>query len=190
MPNPEKIPRHIFLTGEKKIGKSTLADRALAALPPLRLGGFRTVKVADRTDALGSVYLTPADCPEPECSDESRVCLRLPGDEAPLSFPAVFDCLGARILSESDGCDLILMDEIGIAEASAPRFCAAVERCLNAPVPVLGVLRLSGDTPLQRAIRTHPEVLLLTVTKENRGALAEELPRMLAQRLKQNDTEE
>ena len=51
---------HVFLTGEIQVGKSTLIRRTVRAFPGLRLGGFRSVTVADIPDAMGSVYLVRA----------------------------------------------------------------------------------------------------------------------------------
>ncbi|MBE6016824.1 MAG: NUDIX domain-containing protein [Lachnospiraceae bacterium] len=173
---------HIFLTGDFQIGKSTLINKVLENLPACRLGGFRTISVADIPGAFGSVYILSASGgAEPSYGDENRVGIR--GGSGPAGFPEVFDRRGIEILSGSEKCDLILMDEIGKMERNSPLFIARVLELLDGDVPVFGVLRKEGSTPLQEAIRDHSNVRLIEVTAENRDTLAPELIRYFSELL-------
>ena len=49
--------------------------------------------------------------------------------------------------------------------------------------PILGVVQKIADTPLTNAIRTHPNVRVLTVTKENREQMAQEVLRLISKEL-------
>ena len=97
------------------------------------------------------------------------------GSPGPAAFPEVFDSFGVMILSDAEDCDLILMDEIGKMERKALIFTKRVLELLDGDVPVLGVLRKEGSTPLQEQIRNHKNVRLIEVTKENRNRIAAEL---------------
>lgn len=181
---------HVFLTGDFQIGKSTLINTVLKDLPANRLGGFRTVSVADIPGAFGSVYIVKAadlfsagDAGVEELSytEENRVGIR--GNEGPIGFPEVFDIYGVNILSDAGKCNLILMDEIGKMERRSPLFIARVLKLLDGDVPIFGVVRKEGSTPLQEAIRNHPNVRLIEVTPEDRDQLAPELVGYFTERL-------
>ena len=103
----------------------------------------------------------------------------LSSDPGPAAFPEVFDRCGVMILADAENCDLILMDEIGKIERKALVFTKRVLELLDGDVPVFGVLRKEGSTPLQEQIRNHPNVQLIEVTEENRDRLATELVQML-----------
>ena len=170
---------HVFLTGDIQVGKSTLAAKVLAALGTVHLGGFRTVTVADRADAFGSLYLVPAAEKNPVCGDENRVGIRRGHGRGTEGFPEVFDRAGTEVLSNAEDCDLILMDEIGKLESDSPAFLSRIAALLDGDVPILGVLRREGETPQQMLVRSHPKVCLIEVTAENRDALADEITALL-----------
>lgn len=151
------MKKHIFLTGDKGVGKSTLVRRLLAE-GSWRLGGFFTVKHEDK------VYLLrPGESPCPD-----NLLFRCGQD----ADPARFDTLGCAALSVP--CDVILMDELGPHESGAQAFQAAVFRALDGGTPVLGVLQ-KADTPFLRQVAAHPQVQAVEVTPENREELAKTL---------------
>ena len=166
---------HVFLTGPIQVGKSTLLRRVLDRFPDLQPGGFRTVTRADVPGAVGSVYLIPADAADPEWSEKARVAIRWGPGRGAEGFPAVFDRQGTAALEDAERRRLLVMDEVGKLEAPALAFCSRVEALLDGNVPILGVVRQEGDTPLQRRIRSHPKVRIVRVTPENRDGLVEEL---------------
>ena len=154
---------HLFLTGPKGVGKSTLIHGLLAEKPG-PLGGFFTVKHK------GGVYLLPA-ARERAFTSENFLFRCGHGSD-----PARFDDLGCAALADTAGCRLLVMDELGPHEAEAKQFQAAVFRTLDGALPVLGVLQQAESEFLHR-IAHHPRVTVLTVSVENRDALAAELRR-------------
>ena len=183
---------HIFLTGDFQVGKSTLINKVLEDLSVCRLGGFRTISVADIPDAFGSVYIVRGDKSLSTGAygtggrgafygDENRVGIR--GNNGPSGFPEVFDRFGVMTLADAENCDLILMDEIGKMERNALVFTKRILELLDGNVPILGVLRKEGNTPLQEQIRNHPNVCLIEVTADNRDQLEPELIRLLSDQL-------
>ena len=162
------MTRHLFLTGPKGVGKSTLL-RDFLARETGRLGGFFTVKHR------GSVYLLRAGTGEAPDAENFLFRCGCGGD------PGRFDALGCAALTDTEGCSLLVMDELGPHEAQAVRFQAAVFRALEGEIPILGVLQ-QADSDFLRRVACHPQVTVLTVTEDNRGRLAAELLRWREER--------
>ena len=159
---------HIFLTGERRIGKSRALNRAAEMLGmPIR--GFRT-RFLTRERGSSSLYMLPAEADGP--LDEEHVVAML--DQGKMrGLTERFDALGTEILRASRNTPgaLILMDECGFLERKAMIFQREILRCLDGDQPVLGVLRKGQEW--HDFIRRHPKVIVLTVDEENRGSLAE-----------------
>ena len=151
------MTRHLFLTGPKGVGKSTLIwdflDRETG-----RVGGFFTVKQQ------GSVYLLRAGAGEAPDAENFLFRCGCGGD------PDRFDALCCAALADKEGCSLLVMDELGPHEAQAVRFQAAVFRALEDGTPIQGVLQ-QADSDFLRRVACHPQVTVLTVTEDNRGSL-------------------
>ena len=162
------MTRHLFLTGPKGVGKSTLIGDFLDRETG-RLGGFFTVKQQ------GSVYLLRAGTGEAPDAENFLFRCGCGGD------PGRFDALGCAALADTEGRSLLVMDELGPHEAQAVRFQAAVFRALEGKIPILGVLQ-QADSDFLRRIAGHPRVTVLTVTEDNRGSLGAELLRWREER--------
>lgn len=159
--------RHLFLTGEKRVGKSTAIQTALAGFSG-PVGGFCTRRVVGEGGKI-SVHLLTAGGETP--CEANRLFFR--GD-APELAAQRFDALGCAALEPRSDIRLILMDELGPKEQRALAFQQALFRVLDGAVPVLGVLQ-QADAPFLRAVAEHPLVAVRTVTEENR----DEIPQML-----------
>ena len=165
---PKGRPKHLFLTGHKQVGKSTVLTKLLEGRDG-QLGGFRTKRV--RTAAGADIYMLPPageDGYVPENILFRRRQGKLEVD------PADFDRLGGAMLEKSAGADLLLMDELGPTELEAYSFQKAVLATLEGGTPVYGVLQ-QADSPFLAAIAARDDVQVVTVTEENR----EDLPRLL-----------
>ncbi len=148
---------HLFLTGEKGVGKSTLIDYLLTGRTPC---GFRTRRV-EGVLSRPSVHLLTVPDTTPTADNLLFYCGAY--------SPERFDTLGVAAL-ENRGGDVLLMDELGPAESGAEKFTAAVLAALDGELPILGVLQ-QADTPFLRAVARHPRVRLVTVTPQNRDVL-------------------
>jgi len=160
--------KHIFLTGEIQVGKSTIIRKFVEAHPGLRVGGFRTVWQENRLELRNSLHIVPATGSY-LTADYNRIGLRegVFPDRTATDYPEVFDTVGVELLKKTGGSDLILMDEIGLGENDADDFIDAVLDTLDGDVPVLGVVQPKTGI-LTDAVRDHPKVRLILVTKENR----------------------
>ena len=158
---------HLFLTGEKGVGKSTLLKKLLEGRREC-IGGFLTVRSDQIFPGKMSLHMLRPDGGEVP-TEENFLCFCPPrGDDAAAER---FDRLGCAALER--GGEIIVMDELGPAEARAEAFQAMVQEALEGSIPVYGVLQ-KADSPLYRMIAAHPKVCLLEVTAENRDALVKE----------------
>lgn len=165
---------HIFLTGAKGVGKSTALQQFCKG-QRCPLGGFRTVRT-QKGDTV-TVFMVPAGTSL--LSAGNRVVLTR--DSAGFHpRPEVFDTLGCDLLSQP-GAELIVMDELGPAESDAALFRRAVLRCLDGPIPIVGVIQQAQSAFLEE-VRGHPHVRLLEVTEENRGIIPDEMAALWPQR--------
>ncbi len=160
------MARHLFLTGEKGVGKTTLV-KALLAQYQGPVGGFFTLKTTGVRPGWYSVHLLQAGREEAPAEENLLFCC---GDPISPALAARLDRLGCAALAAGRGAGLLVMDEIGPHEQDAQGFCRAVFQALDGEVPILGVLQ-RADTPLYARIANHPQVRLVTVTTENRDAL-------------------
>ena len=163
---------HVFLTGERGIGKSRAAAAA-AALLQRPCVGFRTV-FADENRHASMLYLLPADEEQPTEESHPAAVWR---DGKLTAVEGAFDTWGAELLRQARHRTdaLILMDECGHVEKNALVFQREILACLDGDTPVLGVLR--KDQPWHEIIKRHPKVQVLEVTAQNR----DQLPRQIVQ---------
>jgi len=165
--------RHLFLTGDIQVGKSTVIRRFLSARPELRVGGFRTV-AGPGEDGGDGIYLVPGGHDVPLGPENLAFLRRKDGRTREFTvFSGVFDTLGPVLLAGRD-CDLILMDELGTKEENAPDFQRAVLRCLDGKTPVLGVVQQRVG-PFLDTVRAHPNAEVWTVSRENRENIYQRL---------------
>lgn len=111
------MTQHIFLTGKKHIGKSTLIQKILDDYKK-NADGFLTVRTKEYLKDQYSVHMYHLK--EKELPNESNL-LFLCGktDEHTAD---TFDRLGCNILSMCSDCSFIVMDELGPHEADAALF--------------------------------------------------------------------
>ena len=165
--NRSKEPVHVFLTGEKQVGKSTLVSAVLFSVG-LKYSGLRSISVFDEKNDR-NVYLVPAGGGSNEPAVLVGVCSNRHITER---HPEVFDEVGCRLLDFDEDTELVVIDEIGNMERDAKRYSDKIMSLLDrTDVRILGVLQKKADSDLAQAIREHPNVRMIEVTEENRDAL-------------------
>lgn len=160
------MKRHLFLTGERQVGKSTLVDKILGR-SGLPAGGFRTLGANYAEDGSSDVCIRGAG----EDAGIHRVARRGGPGGGYTAFPDVFDRIGAELLCPGQACRILVMDELGFMEAEAHAFQRAVLDRLDGEIPVLGVIKPRA-TPFLDRVRAHPKVQVEEVTEANRNDLA------------------
>lgn len=167
-----EIRKHLFLTGEKQVGKSTLL-RKLIEERQLDCAGFETQAFYLNGERRGFTLHGRVDMPPYE--NDCICCARI-GEKKAAPVPETFSQNGVNILKLSleSASPYILMDEIGRLESKSEAFCAQVLETLNDNKRVLGVLQRC-NSPLIEEIMQRDDVTVLTVTQENREELLKKL---------------
>lgn len=166
------LRRHLFLTGDKQVGKSTLLRRLIEARH-LDCSGFETQAFFLNGERRGFTLHGRVDMPP--YRNDCICCARIEEKRAVPVLP-VFEENGVLILKRSlaSPAPFLLMDELGRLEREASGFIAQVEACLDADKRVLGVLQKCNSEHVAR-IAQREDVTVLTVTPENRDELFEML---------------
>ena len=162
------IKKHLFLTGEKQVGKSTLLRRLIEA-KSLDCTGFETRAFYIDGERRGFTLHARADMPPHE--NDCICCVRIAERKSVPILP-VFEENGVRILKNSlvSSSTFLLMDELGKLEKEASLFIAEVVSCLDSDKRVLGVLQKCSAAHIA-AIAARDDVTVLEVTEENRDQL-------------------
>ena len=156
--------RHVLLTGEIGIGKSTVLQKTIKALG-LSVGGLQSYSLQARGVLPKTLYLRAYG----DRGQGEFLCELPDGDKSRIA--PVFDDLGAKLLLQAQAAhDVIVIDEIGRLERFASAYHQALEACFSGDKPVLGVIR-KHKAEWADWIRERQDVLLLEVTKENRDTL-------------------
>ena len=174
------MPAHIFLTGEKKIGKSTLVSSILAATE-LRYKGLRSISVFDENNDR-NVFIIPAETSYRDNSIKTPALVGVCSKRhIVLRKPEVFDDIGCRLLEPENDTQLIIIDEIGNMEQEAARYSGLIISLLErTDIRILGVLQKMAHTELAQTIRNHPNVRMMEVNEENREILVHEVLTLLS----------
>lgn len=166
------MKKHILICGEKGVGKSTLIRRLLEAAD-LTVGGFYTKMDESPKEVMHPIYIYPAKQPITERKRLQKNLIGRCGEFGRRKeiFPAVFDTLGREYLEDTQGCEVIVMDELGFMESEAYAFCSAVLRALDGDVPVIAAVKDKQGVPFLQQVRQHPQAEVFAINAENREEL-------------------
>ncbi|MBQ2753017.1 MAG: nucleotide kinase [Firmicutes bacterium] len=154
--------RHVFLTGKKQVGKSTLLKKVLDRYNG-NIGGFFTVRTNEYLKDSYSVHIyNYAEKIIPTAENMLFICGRSKENVAER-----FDLLGCDIVSKCYGYNLVVMDELGPYEADAALFHKSVLDILNSNASVLGVLQAPAED-FWPDIANNPDVKVVHINENNR----------------------
>jgi nucleoside-triphosphatase len=165
----------IAVTGTPGVGKSTLVREIVESLQGkgrYKIGGVMAEDKRIKGRRVGFELQDLGSGARGMLADETGTGPQLGKYKVRLDD---LDNLGAKAVEDALGSDLIVVDEVGPMELSSRRFIAAVEKALSSDKPMLVVLQEWSSHPIAKKIRKSFKVI--TVTRENRGALAEEISR-------------
>jgi len=163
----------IAVTGSPGVGKSTLVQRALEA-SGFRAGGMLAGEKRFKDRRFGFELLDIATGARGTLADERGSGPKLGKYRV---HPDDLEKIGAKAIENALLYELIVVDEVGPMELTSRRFAAAVDRAIASEKPMLVVLHEWSAHPLAKKIRATFRVI--TVTRENRDTLVQEIAREL-----------
>jgi len=175
--------RHVILTGEVGIGKSTVIKRTLHLLG-VHAEGIQTGAYEPRDAREKTLFLRAY-------GDDAKGCpfAQLPGGDKAYAARC-FDAVGAHLLRRARRRgEMIVIDELGWLERDAAVYQQELRSTLDGSVPVLAVLR-KNKTEWADWIRARSDVALLTAREQNRDELPEQIAEVLRLQIKKRETEE
>lgn len=163
--------KNILLTGRPGVGKTTVIREVLSRLEA-RVGGFYTEEIREGRARKG-FKIASLDGEEGVLAHvDHRSRYRVSKYGVNLND---LERVGvAALLRAFQGCDLIVLDEIGKMETFSDKFRLMVLRCLDSEKHVLGTIQQRGS-PFLDSIRRRPDVQIVEVTVNNRNHLPEEI---------------
>lgn len=162
---------HALIVGAQGVGKSTLIGRVRRELSRVE-AGLETRRETALADERGApVYIHRVGHPRFQGAENLAAYVKPAGKQV---FPEVFERYADFLTRDAPGSGLIVLDELGFLESSAPGFCRAVLAVMGGDVPVLAAVK-PMDTPFLRSVREHPGARLFPIDEHNRDALAEEV---------------
>ncbi len=165
-----------MLTGRPGVGKTTCLKKALDRLR-LPAGGFLTEEIREGGKRVGFALVTLDGQREILAHVSRRGQPRLgkygvnPDALTRVGVPAIRDAARQG--------RLVVIDEIGKMEMTAPTFRDAVEEVLRGPAVVVGTI-LTVSHPWADRLKVSPAVRLFEVTPANRDAIVDRLAAILA----------
>ncbi|HAF71490.1 MAG: Nucleoside-triphosphatase [Acetothermia bacterium 64_32] len=167
----------IAVTGHPGVGKTTLVERVLGAVP-LKAGGMITKEIRKVGRRVGFSVIDVG-------GGREGVLAHLHLTEGPrLGRYRVnlkdLEGIGAAAIERAvEECELVVVDEVGPMELKSPRFVAAVERALREAKNLLITVHRASNHHLAYRIR-HTCDPFIRLTSGNRDAKVDEVIRLLS----------
>ncbi len=174
--------RHIVISGQRGVGKTTLIEKLLREIEA-PVNGFFTRSTPRNERGYHSIYIFRPTDRVRKMSRANHIgdC---DGRDRTINLD-VFETVGVEYLREglydTDQSSIIAMDELGFMETEAPTFCETALSCFDGERHVLATIKARPNTDFLDAVRSHPKVELFDITVENRDELYERLRPMILQ---------
>jgi nucleoside-triphosphatase len=172
---------HILITGLPGVGKTTLIRELAKRLAEYHPAGFYTEEILNKQGTREGFRLVTL------CGRQLVLShVNHPGPHRVGRYGV--DVAGfERLLAEIDlrhlPSQLMVIDEIGKMECLSRRFTDDVTALLNQPKVLIATIALKGEGFIQR-LKGRADCRLVTVTKENRDSLANDLVAEVQSRLR------
>ncbi|MHA1771911.1 MAG: NTPase [Candidatus Thorarchaeota archaeon] len=162
---------NILLTGPPGIGKTTVIQTIVKRLGPAVAGGFWSREIRKGGQRVGFEIIS--------LTGEFGILAHVKGVTGPrlgkyrVNIADIERVAVPAMRAARETKKIIIIDEIAKMELFSHSFRTEVTRCLDTGRVVGTVQQRSLD--FLDAVRARPDVLLLTLTKENRGQVADKV---------------
>lgn len=160
-----------LLTGRPGVGKTSLIKEAAADLKG-KAGGFYTAEIRRGGVREGFQIVTLDGETAVLANTGNRSSFRVSRYGVDIE---ALERVGVAAITKAEGeCDLVVIDEIGKMELLSDKFKEAVLTAINSGRKVLGTIMLHSD-PWADVIKNNPRVRVITLTRNNRPAVLQEI---------------
>lgn len=164
--------KHIFLTGNIQVGKSTLIKGVLSDLrggqdSKIEYDGFITY-FDQRWNEERNLCIKRFTS-DKNVETEEKTVLHFEG--RPMFDTMAYETSGVEILESLDRTKLLIFDECGRFEKDSPHYLEKIKEILNEDTHVIGVLRKDPPVEWIQEIMVRDDVYIFDITEENRGIL-------------------
>lgn len=181
MKTPATDKKNILLAGRPRVGKSTLLFHTIEKLRQIDIsdiGGFYTLEVSSGGKRIGFDINT---------LDGRIGCLARIGLDSPCHLVKYgidmkqFESIALSALEDAiKNKSVIVVDEIGYMELKSMWFRELIEKALNSPKPVIATI-MRNRFDFTDKIKAREDVMLITVTAENRDRLINDIVELVRQ---------
>lgn len=148
--------KHIFLTGEKQVGKTTILNKALSNLN-IPITGFKTCWKGDK------LYIV-------DVSQSEHKLIAQKTKNGLITYTDIFNSFGISIIKNTYNKPLTVFDEFGFIESTSTHFTSEVLKRLDNTSQILGVIR-KAENAFLNDIKNHTNVTVIEVTELNRDTV-------------------
>ena len=171
------MQRVYLLTGKPGTGKTSLIKQVMAELK-VSAGGFYTEEIRSQSTRLGFKLVTldgqQAILAHVDIRSSHRVSKYGVDIES-------LERVGVSALNQAaERCELVVIDEIGKMELFSAKFRESVSQIIESGEKVLGTIMLNSH-PWADDIKRLPQVKLVTLTRDNRRQVLEDIRNWLTE---------
>ncbi|WP_276934611.1 nucleoside-triphosphatase [Dielma fastidiosa] len=166
------MSKHLFLTGEKKVGKSSAIKKFLSiALPDF--SGYQTQPVMINERIRGYALHSFEALDEEE--NDVIISVRA-GVRRNICVEGIFDTIGVKIIQAAVAADaeLVIIDELGKLEDNAPDFQAAIKQLLDSNHRVLGVLQ-KKESKMSALLNERDDCEIIEISEADRDMAVDKI---------------
>lgn len=166
----------ILLTGDPGIGKSTVIQKLVEKLDT-RAGGFLTHEI--RSDGLREGFeIVTLDGTKQLLATKRPLrafCRAVLFGKYKVDLDAIDGVAVPALLAAKSAAEIVVVDEIGPMEALSSKFCEVILNLLeDRTLLVIGTI-VARSHPFADRVKSYPRVKIISVTRENRSDLPDQL---------------